>query len=265
MNAALPPPLLAPDEPEPAGIAQPGAASPFVILCDHAGKRIPRLLDSLGLPRREIARHICWDIGALGVAQGLSARLQATLVYQRYSRLVIDCNQQPDAPSSIPTVSEQTPIPGNRALTPADRAARRAAIFDPYHQAIDALLHRRLACAKPTCLIAMHSFTPAFMGLSRPWQIGVLFDRQPAFAREVLRLLQRAGDWVVGENQPYALDDTDYAVPIYAYGHRLPYVEIEIRQDLIADAGGQRAWAARLAQLLPMAWQCWQANGAQVN
>ncbi|WP_074012678.1 N-formylglutamate amidohydrolase [Candidatus Sodalis sp. SoCistrobi] len=265
MNAALSPPLLAQEEPQPVGVVRPDARSPFVILCDHAGKRIPRRLNSLGLPQREIARHIGWDIGALGVAQWLSARLKATLVHQRYSRLVIDCNRHPDAPSAIPAVSEHTAIPGNQALSTAQRAARRAAIFDPYHQVIDELLHDRSARGQPTCLIAMHSFTPAFMGVSRPWHIGVLYDRQPAYAREVLRLSRLAGSLVVGDNQPYVLDDTDYAIPVYAYSYRLPYAEIEIRQDLIGDIRGQRAWTTRLAHLLPAALRQWRANGAQVS
>lgn len=200
------------------------------------------------------------------MAKWLSARLKATLVHQRYSRLVIDCNRHPGAPGTIiPAVSERTAIPGNLALDTAERTARREAVFDPYHQVIDNLLQHRIARRQLTCLIAMHSFTPVFMGVSRPWQIGGLFDRQPAYAREVLRLLRVVGDQVVGDNQPYALDDTDYAVPVYAYGHRLPYAEIEIRQDLIGDIRGQRAWATRLAHVLPAALRRWRANGAQVS
>lgn len=130
MNAASSPPLLAQDEPQPVGVVRPDARSSFVILCDHAGKRIPRRLNSLGLPQREIARNIGWDIGALGVAQWLSARLKATLVHQRYSRLVIDCNRHPGAPSAIPAVSERTAIPGNQALSAEHRPTCGAAGSD---------------------------------------------------------------------------------------------------------------------------------------
>lgn len=249
------PPLLSPGESVPVTTLRAESASPFVILCDHACNRIPEKLGRLGLPESEIARHIGWDIGALGTSLRLSEALDAPLVYQNYSRLVIDCNRQSGVPSSIPLRSEVTDIPGNADLSEAERQARYEEILLPYHARISALLDARAVRGLPTCLILMHSFTPVFHGQARPWDVGVLFDRMPGYSRAVMALLAEDASLTVGENEPYAVgDETDYAVPVHAYPRRLPYVELEIRQDLIAAEGGQRDWAARLTRLLPQAW-----------
>ncbi len=241
--------LLAPDEPAPAFVERASSDSPFVIVCDHAGRRIPRALGTLGLGEADLERHIAWDIGAAGVAARLAEALGATLIQQRYSRLVIDCNRAPGHPTSIATVSESTPIPGNAGLDMAERRLRELAIFRPYHTMIAETLDARGDL--PTCLISMHSFTPVFHGVRRVWEAGVLFDRSPAFGRALAECLRREG-LVVGENEPYRMTQTsDYTVPVHAERRGLDYAEIEIRQDLIAQAAGQKAWADRLARLLP--------------
>jgi len=246
--------LLASDEPPPFSVSHAEGASPFFLTGDHAGKRLPRRLGDLGLPDSELQRHIAWDIGAAGLARALADRLDAFLILQTYSRLAIDCNRPVDVPSSIVTLSEATAIPGNRDLPPADAAARAAAIFWPYHDRIVAELERRRSAGRPTVLIAMHSFTPAFKGVARPWHVGVLYNRDARLARPLLDLLRGEGDLVVGDNEPYAIsDDSDYGIPVHGERRGIPHVELEIRQDLIADAAGQRAWAARLARLLPAA------------
>src|SRR3984885_961552 len=135
-------------------------ASPFLLTCDHYGRLIPRVLGDLGLPEDELTRHIAWDIGIAGVADELSKQLDAHLIAQRYSRLLIDCNRPPAAPSSIPRISEATTIPRNEALGRAAAEARRAAIFDPYHRRIAEIIDRRLAEGRPTVLVSLHSFTP---------------------------------------------------------------------------------------------------------
>jgi predicted N-formylglutamate amidohydrolase len=245
--------LLAPDEPAPVVLDRRDGASPFVILCDHAGNSLPRALGSLGLAERELRRHIAWDIGAGAVAARLGGLLDAAVLRQHYSRLAIDCNRAPDHPDSIVVRSEATTIPGNIGLGVAEKEARRRAIFAPYHDAIDALLDERCNEGRETIVIAQHSFTAVFHGLARPWQAGVLYDRDARLARAVGDLL-RAEGFVVGDNEPYRLSPTsDYTIPIHAERRGLPYVEIELRQDLIADGDGQAAWAARLARLLPMA------------
>jgi predicted N-formylglutamate amidohydrolase len=168
---------------------------------------------------------------------------------------VIDCNRDPAVPSSIPELSETTKIPGNRGLGDAARAARREAIFRPYHARIAAALDRRAAAGRATALVALHSFTPIFKGESRPWHAAVLFNRDARLARCLGALLRAEAGLVIGENQPYAVGDlSDYTVPVHGEQRGLPYVEIEIRQDLIAEPDGQTIWAERLARLLPLAY-----------
>jgi len=225
--------------------------SDFVLAADHAGRLIPRALGDLGLDEAERARHIAWDIGISGVTERMAALMDAASVLQAFSRLVIDCNRAPGHPTSIPPISELTPIPGNAALSTEDRGARKAAIFDPYHAAITDLLDARKAAGRRTILVAMHSFTPVFKGIARSVEVGVLFHHETRLSRLMLDLLHSEGDLHVGANEPYAItDDSDYTVPVHGEGRGLEHVEIEIRQDLIADAAGQAAWADRMARLL---------------
>jgi predicted N-formylglutamate amidohydrolase len=248
------PRLLAPDEPPPFEILNPKAASPWVINCDHASNRVPRALGTLGLTDAELARHIGWDIGAAAVTRGLVARLDAWAILQNYSRLVIDCNRRLDVPSSIPVRSENTDIPGNIGITGEDADRRRQEVFAPYHAAIAAALDARKAVGRATLLVAMHSFTPIYDGQYRPMQAAVLYNRDPRLASALYHRLCAEPGLVVGDNEPYHVaDDTDYAVPVHAEPRGLAHVEIEIRQDLIADAAGQAEWIERFARLLPMA------------
>jgi predicted N-formylglutamate amidohydrolase len=248
-------PLLDPDEPNPAVLDNETGSSIFFLTCDHGGRAFPRRLGRLGIAEAETFRHIAWDIGIAAVGQLLSARLDAALIVQSYSRLVIDCNRDPTVPSSIPEISENTEIPGNRALGATDRTARVAAIFQPYHDRIAGALDRRQAEGRASVLVALHSFTPVFKGVSRPWHVGVLYNRDPRLAHPLLRLLRAKGDLTVGDNEPYRVtDQTDYTVPVHGERRGLAHVEIEIRQDLIAEPSGQAAWAERLARLLPAAY-----------
>jgi predicted N-formylglutamate amidohydrolase len=252
--------LLAPDEPDPV-IRRPGRAqTPFVIACDHAGRRIPAALGTLGLAACELDRHIAWDIGAAPLSEHLAEAFGAPLVMQTYSRLVIDCNRPLDHPTSIPVISERTEIPGNVRLPAAQAAARAREIFAPYHAALAAELDARAGL--PTLLVAVHSFTPVFEDIARPWQAGVLYHLETRLAGIMIDLLRAEGDLTVGDNEPYVLTGTsDYTVPHHAEARGLPYLELEIRQDLIADAAGQRAWADRLARLLPLAWHAYTSSG----
>ena len=246
--------LLAADDPPPVRVLRPDGRADFVLTADHAGRAIPRRLGALGLTDRDLARHIAWDIGIAGVTERLSEALDAPAILQNYSRLVFDCNRQPGLDSSIPTVSELTPIPGNENLSPGEREARHREIFRPYHRGIEALLEQRRTDGRRTVLVAMHSFTPVFKGVARAVEIGILYNRHAGLAHIMLDLLRREGDLVVGDNQPYAVGDlSDYTVPVHGERRGLPHVEIEIRQDLIADPAGQAAWALRLARLLPEA------------
>jgi predicted N-formylglutamate amidohydrolase len=247
--------LLEPDEPEPVTLENEAGGSVFFLTCEHAGRVFPRRLGTLGLPEHETLRHIAWDIGIGAVGRELSRRLDAAVILQTYSRLVIDCNRDPNVPSSIPEISESTEIPGNRGLGEAARAARADAIFRPYHNAIAAALDRRATANRATALVALHSFTPVFKGVPRPWHVAVLFNRDPRLAHDLAELLRAEGDLMVGENEPYQVSDlTDYTIPVHGERRGVPHVEIEIRQDLITEPAGQREWAERLGRLLPAAY-----------
>ena len=251
----IPEPLLDPDEPAPVTVENEAGGSVFFLTGDHAGRAIPRRLGSLGLPQHELARHIAWDIGIGAVGQRLSRMLDATLILQTYSRLVIDCNRDPAVPSSIPEISESTEIPGNRGLGEPERTARMDAVFRPYHDRVAAALDRRAAEGRVTVLVALHSFTPVFKGVARPWHAAVLYNRDARLAHPLFELLSAEAGLVIGDNEPYRVTDlTDYTVPVHGERRRLPHVEIEIRQDLITEPAGQREWAERLARALPAAY-----------
>ncbi|HMJ40879.1 MAG TPA: N-formylglutamate amidohydrolase [Pseudolabrys sp.] len=228
----------------------PAGRSPFLLTADHYGRLIPRILGDLGVPVGELTRHIAWDIGIAGVAEALSDHLDAHLIAQRYSRLVIDCNRPPGAPSSIPLISEATTIAGNEGLERDAAMARRQAIFNPYHRRIKEVIDRRLREGMPTVLVSLHSFTPAYAGVARPWHIGTLYHRDTKLPPLLLRLLRAESDLVVGDNEPYAVsDETDYTIPVHGEARGLMNSGIEIRQDLIADQAGQKQWADRLARI----------------
>jgi len=242
--------LLGPHDVPPVREYNAAGRSPFLLTCDHYGRLIPQVLGDLGLPESELVRHIAWDIGIAGVAELLSQHLGAHLIVQRYSRLVIDCNRPPHVASSIPLISEATTIPGNEGITREAAALRHAEIFVPYHRRIDAIIDARRQQGTPTILVSLHSFTPVYAGIARPWHIGTLYQRDKMLPPLLLQLLRAEPDLVVGDNEPYAVsDETDYTIPVHAEARGLMNTGIEIRQDLISDQAGEKAWADRLARI----------------
>ena len=243
--------LLSPGDPKPASVQNAGGRSPFLLVCDHAGRSIPRALGRLGVPEPELHRHIAWDIGAGAVAAELGRRLDACVVLQAYSRLVIDCNRPLDVPSLIPEVSDGVQIPANVGLSPRARQQRIDEIHEPYHGAIDRAADARLTAGRPTLLVAVHSFTPVMDGFRRPWRFGVLHaGDSPLSARMLTALRTEAEVSEVGDNEPYALGPLDCTVPRHAQARGLDYLELEIRQDLIAAPEDQARMAAFLDRLL---------------
>jgi predicted N-formylglutamate amidohydrolase len=229
---------------------QTAGRSPFLLTSDHYGRIIPRKLGDLGLPASELTRHIAWDIGIAGVAERLSNQLGAHLIAQRYSRLVIDCNRPPEAPSSIPRISEATIIPGNHGITREAAEMRRREVFDPYHLRISEVIDARLRDGRPVVLVSLHSFTPVYAGVARPWHIGTLYQSDTRLPPLLLKFLRAEPDLVVGDNEPYAVsDETDYTIPVHGEKRGLMNTGIEIRQDLITEKAGQREWADRLARI----------------
>lgn len=229
----------------------PDGASPFLIVCDHASHRVPEGFGSLGLPPEALRAHIAWDPGALPVARGLSARLDAPLLWPDASRLIVDCNRALDAPDLIPASGEGRPVPGNQDLDDAERQRRIEMIHRPYHAAIERCLDRRASRRQPTALIAIHTFTPVFLGRSRPWQVGILFDDDRRLGDPMVAALAADPTLTVGVNEPYSpADGVYYTLTRHARSHGLPAVMIEIRNDVVADETGQAAWADRLGAIL---------------
>ncbi len=248
--------LLQPSDLFPVGEQRLESPSPFLLIADHAGNAVPQRLGDLGISPGDMNRHIGIDIGIHGVSRQLSDLLDAPYVYQRYSRLVIDCNRAPGNPASITPVSDSTRVPANCGLSAEDIALRETEIFWPYQSAISTQLQAMQANGLSPTVIAMHSFTPKHgdFPAPRPWHIGIIFNRDERLAGSLISLLEEEGDLAVGINQPYAVaDEADYAIPVHCERGGLLHVGLEIRQDLIETPKGQRAWAERLARLLPKA------------
>lgn len=226
-------------------------ASPYVLLCEHASNYIPAHYAGLGLHGPDLGRHIAWDIGAAELARRLSRRLDAPLFLSGYSRLLIDCNRPLLTPTSIPTRSEDTEVPGNQGLTAEERERRAAAYFTPFHDRVASMLDRRQRSGTPTIVVGVHSFTPVFRGVARPWQCGVLYAAAAGFGQALVARLAADPDLNVGDNQPYQIGaTTDYTVPVHGDQRGLTAALIEIRQDLLATADGIEDWAQRLAPAL---------------
>jgi predicted N-formylglutamate amidohydrolase len=239
--------LLGTDEPSPVELVNAGGRSSAVLVCDHAANRVPRQLGTLGLDVARLTDHIGWDPGAADVARRLAVLLDAPLVLSGYSRLVIDCNRPLRSAESIAEQSGGVPVPGNHGLSPLERESRINALFRPYHDAIDRLLDDRTR--RPSLLLSIHSFTPVLSGRPRPWHIGVSHWRDRRLAALMIGAVADSGEFSVGDNEPYPIDDdVDYTIPVHGEGRGLPSVMIEIRQDGIQTAAGAAAWAARLAQ-----------------
>ena len=230
-------------------IANAHGRAPLLIVCDHAGCRVPPGIE-LGVPRAELMRHIGWDIGAADLARELACLLDAPLLLNHVSRLVIDANRRPGLPSSIPAVADGCSVPGNRDLGERARRARLAAFWLPYHRAIA----RRLAAwrreAVVPAIIAVHSYTPSLAGSTRPWQLGVVWRDDDRLACPLLAALARQ-DKVVGDNLPYSgLVDFGFTIEFHAQRTGLPHVMVEVRQDEIAMPARAQAYARLLADAL---------------
>jgi predicted N-formylglutamate amidohydrolase len=229
--------------------------SPFVLVCDHASNRIPEEYGTMGLTAEQRLMHIAWDPGALAVALDLSEVLDAPLVHSTVCRLVIDCNRATDKHDLIPVVSERTDIAGNVGITEAERQHRIAAFHAPYHAAIDALMNARGAAGLESILVAVHSFTPTYKGVPRPWPIGLIHGTDPSFTERVRDgLLAGDPDLNVGWNEPYsALNGVTYTLEHHGDGRGLDATMIEMRHDEILEPAGVALWAERLAGSLRFA------------
>jgi predicted N-formylglutamate amidohydrolase len=233
-----------------------GGSGPFVITCDHASNFVPSEFGGLGLKAADLHRHIAWDPGALGVSREMSKRLGAPLVCGGVSRLVIDCNRSLDASDLIAELSEDTVIPGNAGLSAAQREARIAKHYEPFHAAVDAAVSRKTARGLAPGVIAVHSFNPVYKGVSRPWEIAIIHDDDDAWAQGIVDRLRSFGGLYVGVNEPYSpKDGVYYTLERHARSRGLPAVMIEIRNDETADQKSQQRWGGLLAEIVGDAYK----------
>lgn len=225
--------------------------SPFVLICEHASNHIPAEYAKLGLDDKELGRHIAWDIGAADVTRALSKRLDAPAFLGGYSRLLIDLNRPLHVADSIPLHSEATDIVGNHSLSAAERERRARLMFHPFQDSLRAHIDQRATRGQRNILIAIHSFTPVYLGQPRSWHAGVLFDKAAALGQALITELSRDRMLNVDANVPYSVSaEADYALVVHGDLLGNPAALIEIRNDLIADADGVAEWTDRLAQAL---------------
>ena len=232
-------------------VLRPNGKGRFIIFCDHASNRVPVELKNLGLPAFELGRHIAWDIGAAGLSTELSVIFDSPAILCGTSRLVIDCNRHLHAADLIPEVSDGTAIPGNRNLSEAARQVRIEQWFQPYHAAVESIIAEREARGLNSIALSIHSMTPHLAGNARPWQISLSSYNDRSLVEPMLEALRLPGDVTVGDNQPYDLNPAvDYSTPFHAMRRKMPYLQVEFRQDEVADATGQVRWARRFAASL---------------
>lgn len=236
-------------DPPPVTVENEAGASPVLLVCEHASRFVPAAYDGLGLSEADLSRHIAWDIGAGALARALSRRLDATLVLGNYSRLLVDCNRPLASPTLMPAVAETTRVPGNEGLDAAERERRIAGIFRPFQAAVAGCLDARAARGRASVVVGVHSFTPVFQGVSRPWHAGVLYGRARDFGERLLAALGGPSG-TLAANEPYRIDDEDYTVPVHGDARGLDAVLVEVRNDLIAQDAGVQAWTERLADAL---------------
>ena len=243
-------PLLGPHEPPPFEILNADAPAPILLVCDHASNRIPAAFANLGLDEAALGLHVAADIGAGEITRHLAIHLDAPAVLANYSRLVVDLNRQPGHSSSIVATSDDIAVPGNSNLGEAARQERIETLFWPYHRAVGDLQAKMWRRGTPPILLAVHTFTPRLGGEDRRWHAGILWNRDPRLARALIEGLAKPGDLAIGDNQPYSGRDLAYTLDVHAGAAGLAHAAVEIRQDLVMDEAGTRAWAGRLAAVL---------------
>ena len=233
--------VLDQQEPPPYRRINEQGSAPLLIACDHAENTIPKSLNGLGLSAEHLRRHIAYDIGAKQVSLLLSKRFDAPLLLSEYSRLVIDLNRHLDDPTLIVEESDGISVPGNMNLTDEMVKQRKETFFHSYHEQYQKMVGTLVSrCSRPV-ILSVHSFTPAMNGVHRPWEMGVLWDRNEGFARRVIERLATVTGFWIGENEPYpATDPEGYAQVAYGHEPGVDFALLEIRQDLISSQQGQQ-------------------------
>lgn len=252
--------VLSPDEGEPVAVELGEGTGPFVFICEHASFTLPRSVGDLGLGEEARKSHIAWDPGALAVARLLSARFDSPLVFQRFSRLVYDCNRPPESPAAMPASSEVYRVPGNENLTEQQRQARTRGLYRPFHAEISRLIERRKARGLSTSIVTIHSFTPVYFGKHRDVEIGILHDADTRLADAMLAAASGEMSFDIRRNEPYGpADGVTHSLILHGIARGIPNVMIEVRNDLIADNQSQEVMATYLSKLIA------QALGRRIN
>lgn len=225
--------------------------SPVLLVCEHASPYIPKAYNGLGLDDTRLQSHIAWDPGAAAVAHHLSYLLDAPLLIQRYSRLLYDCNRPPEAPSAIPTLSENTTIPGNHDLPADERERRIHQLYEPFHQQLSQTLTGMAKTHGVPVLMTIHSFTKWYKGDERTLDLGIISDDNNSLSETIRQYMDETTSWTTKANEPYdANDGVTHTLRRHAETMQLESTMIEIRNDLIVDAEGQHRWATHLADAM---------------
>lgn len=244
-------PVLTEDDGDPVVVENESARGDVLLVCEHASNAMPRSFGTLGLSDAALASHIAWDPGALAVAKLLSAKLDAALIHQRFSRLIYDCNRPPESPAAMPAKSEIFEIPGNADISQEEHDARTAAIYLPFRDRIAAFVSARRKARRPCVLVTIHSFTPVYNGVQRAVEIGILHDSDKRMADRLLANGTEDGRYDMRRNEPYGpADGVTHTLIEHGIKTAQYNVMIEVRNDLIADSEGQAVVAEYLGDLL---------------
>jgi predicted N-formylglutamate amidohydrolase len=243
--------ILTGEEGDPVALENAVAQGPVILVCEHASRQLPASLGTLGLSAEALASHIAWDPGALAVSRLMAEQLDATLLFQRFSRLAYDCNRPPESPAAMPAKSEVFDVPGNAGLDQAARDARTRALYIPFRDRLRGLVETRIAEGRPPVIVTMHSFTPVYFGKPRDVEIGILHDADTRLADAMLAAAGTDGRYTIRRNEPYGPDDgVTHTLREHGLSKGLPNVMIEVRNDLIQNEAGQKVVAGYLAGLL---------------
>jgi predicted N-formylglutamate amidohydrolase len=243
--------ILSVEEGDPVALENAIARGPVILVCEHASRVLPKSLGTLGLSEEALASHIAWDPGALAVSRLIAKSLDATLLHQRFSRLVYDCNRPPESPAAMPEKSEVFDVPGNAGLDQAARDARTEALYLPFRDTLSRLVTARIAEGRPPVIVTMHSFTPVYFGKQRDVEIGILHDADTRLADAMLTEAAADRRYDARRNEPYGPEDgVTHTLREHGLSNGLANVMIEVRNDLIRDEAGQEVVAGYLAGLL---------------
>jgi predicted N-formylglutamate amidohydrolase len=244
-------PLIGPGDPPPYSTYNDHGQAPLLLVADHASPYFPAAMHQLGLADWVLERHVAWDIGSDQLTRFLADELDAQAVLAGFSRLIVDPNRRLDDPTAFIEVSDGIAIPGNLDLDEEQKSLRAQCFFKPYHDAIAARLERYHSRGIVPAFIAVHTCTPVFDRVVRPWHVGIMWDRDPRIAVPLMENLRRMDGICIGDNEPYSgRHPHDFTIDFHAEPAGLPHVGIEVRQDLVSDEDGARKWAGILAHAL---------------